>query len=217
MSQCNLAILADRAVVRVAGPGARAFLQGMITNDINKAGNGAAIHTGLLAPQGKILFDFFAVPEGDGYLLECGKAQASALVQRLLFYRLRAQVEIKEEPSFIVAAAWGEAPRLPEGAIAYADPRLPSLGLRILLPSDARIADLGCAARPRSRLPCKADRAGRARGRTRLRPWRCLSARCPVRSVERRRLQERLLCGPGGRVAHGAQRHGAETHCRRRR
>jgi hypothetical protein len=148
MSQCNLAILADRTVVRVEGPGARAFLQGMITNDINKAGDGAAIHTGLLTPQGKILFDFFAVPEGDGYLLECGKAQASALTRRLLFYRLRAQVKIKEEPSFMVAAAWGEAPRLPDGAIAYADPRLPSLGLRILLPSDARIADLGCALVP---------------------------------------------------------------------
>ena len=148
MSQGKMAILADRAVVRVAGPGARAFLQGMITNDINKAGNGAAIHTGLLAPQGKILFDFFVVPEGDGYLLECCKAQASALMQRLVFYRLRAEVEIKEEPSLSVAAAWGEPPRLPEGAIAYADPRLPALGLRILLPQDARIADLGCALVP---------------------------------------------------------------------
>jgi folate-binding protein YgfZ len=145
MSQCNMAILADRAVVRVAGPGARAFLQGMITNDINKVGDGAAIHTGLLAPQGRILFDFFVVPEGDGYLLECGKAQASALMQRLLFYRLRAEVEIKEEPSLIVAAAWGETPHLPEDTIAYADPRLPALGLRILLLVEARGADLGCA------------------------------------------------------------------------
>ena len=77
MSQCYLAILADRTVVRVEGPGARAFLQGMITNDINKAGDGAAIHAGLLTPQGKILVRLFRLPEGDGYLLECGEAQAA--------------------------------------------------------------------------------------------------------------------------------------------
>ena len=45
-------------------PTARNFLQGLITNDIDKAKPGGAIHAGLLTPQGKILFDFFVVPAG---------------------------------------------------------------------------------------------------------------------------------------------------------
>jgi folate-binding protein YgfZ len=145
MSQCQLVQLADRAVIRVTGAGARAYLQGMLTNDIGKASDGAAIHAGLLTPQGKILFDFFVLADGDGYLLDCGKAQTEALLKRLMFYRLRAQVEFAEAPSLRVAAAWDGAPRLPQGAIAYTDPRLPALGLRIVLPADASLAGLGCA------------------------------------------------------------------------
>jgi hypothetical protein len=144
MKKCNAALLSDRAVVRVTGPAARTFLQGLITNDIDKAKPGGAIHAGLLTPQGKILFDFFVVPAADGFLLEIAKAKAGELAQRLGFYKLRAQVEIAEDPSFAVAAAWGAPPKLPEGAMIYADPRLPGLGQRILLPADADPRDLDC-------------------------------------------------------------------------
>ena len=144
MSQCNAALLSDRAVVRVSGPAAHGFLQGLITNDIDKAKPGGAIHAGLLTPQGKILFDFFVVPAADGFLLEIAKAKAGELAQRLGFYKLRAQVEIAEDPSFAVAAAWGAPPRLPDGAIAYADPRLSALGLHILLQAEADARNLGC-------------------------------------------------------------------------
>jgi len=144
MRQCSVAYLPDRAVLKVAGPAARGFLQGLITNDIDKVRDGTSIHAGLLTPQGKILFDFFVVADGDGFLLETAKAKASELAQRLGFYKLRAEVEIAEYPSFAVAAAWGEQPSLPEGAIAYADPRLPELGLRLLIPSAANLAGLGC-------------------------------------------------------------------------
>jgi len=144
MSQCNAALLSDRAVVRVSGPAAHTFLQGLITNDIDKAKPGGAIHAGLLTPQGKILSDFFVVPAADGFLLEIAKAKAGELAQRLGFYKLRAQVEIAEDPSFAVAAAWGAPPRLPDGAIAYADSRLAALGHRILLPAGASVGNLGC-------------------------------------------------------------------------
>jgi len=145
MSECKVALLADRAVVRVRGTGARAFLQGLITNDIDKAKAGRAIHAGLLTPQGKLLFDFIVVPVGDGFLLDVVKARAGELVQRLGFYRLRAQVEIAEEPSFAIGGAWGARPKPRVGAIIYADPRLADLGQRILIPAGANLLDLGCA------------------------------------------------------------------------
>ena len=145
MSECKVVLLSDRAVVRVTGEAARNFLQGLITNHIDQAKPGSAIHAGLLTPQGKILVDFFVLPAGDGFLLELAKAKLADLIQRLTVYKLRTQVAFAEEPSYAVAASWGSPPHLPEGAIAYADPRLPELGLRILLPANADISDLGCA------------------------------------------------------------------------
>jgi hypothetical protein len=144
IKKCNAALLSDRSVVRVTGPAASSFLQGLVTNDIDKAKPGGAIHAALLTPQGKILFDFFVVPAGDGFLLDIAKAKAGELTQRLGFYKLRAQVEIEEDPSFTVAASWDAPPKLPEGAFAYADPRLPGLGLRILLPNDSDVRNLSC-------------------------------------------------------------------------
>jgi folate-binding protein YgfZ len=145
MSHCQATLLSDRGVLRVAGPDTRKLLQGVITNDIDKTHDDVAIHAGLLTPQGKILFDFFLVATDGDFLVDVAKAKAAELVTRLGFYRLRAEVDISEEPSFMVAAAWKGEPRLPGDAISYADPRLPELGTRILLPQGAGAADLGCA------------------------------------------------------------------------
>ena len=145
MGQCHASLLPSRAVLRIGGADARKFLQGLVTNDIDKAQGAAAVHTGLLNPQGKIVFDFFAVPDGDGFLIDVAEDKAAELMKRLGFYRLRAAVEIAAAPSLAVAAAWGgPPPRLPEGPIAYADPRLPELGFRLLVPKATNAADLGC-------------------------------------------------------------------------
>jgi len=145
MSHCQATILHDRAVLRVTGAEAHKLLQGVITNSLDKAKDGAAIHAGLLTPQGKILFDFFVVADGGGFLIEVAKDNVAELAKRLGFYKLRAQVEIAEAPEFIVAAQWGDTPNIPGGAIAFTDPRLPEMGMRILLQAGADVAALGCA------------------------------------------------------------------------
>jgi folate-binding protein YgfZ len=141
MGQCHATLLHDRGVVRVAGADARKFLQGLITNDLGKVGEGATVHAGLLSPQGKILFDFFIVAADGAYLIEVARDKAGELAKRLSFYRLRATVEVREEPSLKVAAGWGDRPGLSD-AIIYADPRLPELGFRMILPEGER--ELGC-------------------------------------------------------------------------
>jgi tRNA-modifying protein YgfZ len=148
MSHCHASLLPSRSAIRVRGPDAGKFLQGLITNDIEKAQGTGAIHAGLLSPQGKILFDFLVVRAGDGFLIDVAQDKAGELVQRLLFYRLRAQVEIAEEPTLAVAAAWGGITERPDGAIVYADPRLAVLGLRALLPKGSDLTTLGCVAAP---------------------------------------------------------------------
>lgn len=142
MGHCLAAELVDRGVIEVAGADAHKLLQGLITNDVETARDGRAIFAGLLTPQGKILFDFFMVPKGDGFLIEAPKAALGDLVKRLNFYRLRAAVEIKEAP-FKVVACWGGAPKPAAGALAFADPRAPELGTRALLPQGMSVDKMG--------------------------------------------------------------------------
>lgn len=116
-------VLPDRAVVEVAGPDAASFLQGLITNDIEKA-SGEAIYAALLTPQGKIIHDFLVAPIEGGYRLDCAKAAAADLAARLKKYKLRAKVTITERTDLTVIAA---SEPLNEG---FADPRLSALGFR---------------------------------------------------------------------------------------
>jgi folate-binding protein YgfZ len=144
MSHCHASLLPSRAVLAIGGADARNFLQGLITNDIGKAHEARAVHAGLLSPQGKILFDFFVVADGDGFLVDVAREKAEELANRLAFYRLRAAVEIGEDRSRDVAAAWGGMPASPGSAVVYPDPRLPTLGYRILMPKGMSPAALGC-------------------------------------------------------------------------
>src|ERR1700679_1968116 len=50
--------LSDRAVIALEGTEARVFLQGLITNDLERLSPGQGLYAALLTPQGKILFDF---------------------------------------------------------------------------------------------------------------------------------------------------------------
>ena len=130
----SLAHLSDRAVLEITGPDAAAFLQGLVTNDVNKVAPASPVWAALLSPQGKYLFDFliFARPEGDGFLLDAEAERAEVLAKRLSMYRLRAQAAITPRPDLAIYAAWGDGPA-PEGSVN--DPRLPGLGVRWIAPS----------------------------------------------------------------------------------
>ena len=125
------AVLADRAVVRVAGAGARAFLQGLLTCDMDNVRAGHAAYGALLSPQGKILFDFFVAEKTDeDFRFDVPASLADDFIKRLGFYRLRAKIMIERMPEVQVCAAWG-SDAVPEGALMrFADPRAVALGTR---------------------------------------------------------------------------------------
>jgi folate-binding protein YgfZ len=139
------ALLPDRAVLEVTGADRVAFLQGLVSNDVEQAAPGRAVWAALLTPQGKWLADFFILAEPDCLLLDVERAQAAMIAQKLTRFRLRAKVAIAERPGWHVHAAWGGAPAVPAGAVAAPDPRLPEAGWRILapeaLPATATAAD----------------------------------------------------------------------------
>jgi tRNA-modifying protein YgfZ len=112
MTSARIAPLPDRGVVRVTGADAEKLLQGIVSNDMEQLGSQPAIHTALLTPQGKILFDFFVVRTGDGFLLEVARDKAADLAKRLALYRLRAKVAIADDSeSWRVFALWGDLPK----------------------------------------------------------------------------------------------------------
>ena len=130
--------LDDRGVVSVSGADAAGFLQGLLTNDVERLDPGEARYAALLTPQGKILFDMIVVrAQGDepSYLVDCAAAQAADLAKRFGFYKLRAKVAIADESAKrAVVAIWGaERPGIDDGLL-YADPRDPRLGWRAILP-----------------------------------------------------------------------------------
>ncbi|MGE0094326.1 MAG: folate-binding protein YgfZ [Alphaproteobacteria bacterium] len=151
--------LPARALLSVTGPETRPFLQGLISNDIEKVAPGRAIHAALLTAQGKYLHDFFIAMRGDGALLvDCEAARRDDLRKRLMIYRLRSKAMIEALDGWTVFAAWGNgtlealhlgadagaAAPLGEG-VAFADPRLAALGARALLPGDGADALTGFA------------------------------------------------------------------------
>lgn len=127
--------LHDRAVLSVSGSDAHGFLQGLITNDVDKPGDGNAIHAALLTPQGKYLFDFFVFRREEAFCLDCEAEARPALSKRLAMYKLRADVAIGTAEPDAVHAVFGDdaevAARRIEGADVFADPRHPVLGMRV--------------------------------------------------------------------------------------
>ena len=137
----RIARLPERSTVAVEGPDAHKFLQDLITNDLDLLKSQSAVHAGLLSPQGKVLFEFIVVQTERGFVLDTVRARAKDLVKRLTLYKLRAKIEIGDRgDNQDVYAAWGEGAEQVAGD-GYADPRLAGLGVRIVRPKDAAIAE----------------------------------------------------------------------------
>ena len=120
----NATMLADRALIRVAGEDVRGFLQGLVTQDVIGLDASGPRWSGLLTPQGKALFDFLLWADGDAVLIDCAADAAEALARRLAVYRLRRPITIERTEG---AVHWS-----PGGDAGVPDPRLPALGRRWL-------------------------------------------------------------------------------------
>src|SRR5256885_5546198 len=144
------ALLPDRGVIKVAGDDARKFLNGLLTTDIGKVTPQRAAFAALLTPQGKIMVDMIvaeaAAEDGGGIFLDCPRALGKTLVDRLNFYKLRAKVIVEDLSEILGVMAFWEGAGETEYGLCYADPRLPTLGTRCMLPphlAAEAAADLG--------------------------------------------------------------------------
>ena len=149
-----------RALLRIEGADARPFLQGLVTNDVNRLAPERAVYAALLTAQGKYLFDFLLVEGPDGaILLDVAADRAAALLQRLNLYRLRRAVTVAPAEGLGVALVWGEAPAAAD--LVVPDPRDPALGWR-LYANDPLAALAEAGATPATFADYEALRLGRA-------------------------------------------------------
>jgi len=156
MPMPTAALLPGRGFLAVAGDGARPFLQGLVSNDVNAVSPTRTLYAGLLTAQGKFLHDFFLAEIEGAVVLEAEGERLADLHRRLMMYRLRARVTLTDRSADWVAAALWDGDRLGldakpgatrafAGGIAFADPRLGALGLRAILPRAGAAAALAGA------------------------------------------------------------------------
>lgn len=115
--------MSDRRILRLAGPDVKAFLQGLVTNDVDKLAQGL-VYAALLTPQGKYLADFFLIADGDDILLDAPASIGDQLLQRLTMYKLRADVTLAETDLYLHRGV------TPCPKDAQPDPRNDALGWR---------------------------------------------------------------------------------------
>jgi hypothetical protein len=161
MADATFVLLDDRGILAVSGPDSRPFLQGLVSNDVDKVSPTAARYAALLTAQGKYLHDFMMVEAGESILLDAEAARLGDLKRRLSMYRLRAKVSLDERPDLAVAAIFGAdtaailgLPSDPGAArpfgsgVVFGDPRLAALGARAIQPRErarAKLAEAGMA------------------------------------------------------------------------
>lgn len=148
MSDRQAVVLESRGLLAVTGADARGFLQGIVSNDLDKVTPAHSVWSALLTPQGKFLHEFFIVAKDDALLLDCEAARLQDLKKRLGIYKLRSQVVLEDlSDRFQVVALFGAAAlkalnlpaelghaQLLDGGVVYTDPRLAALGARAILP-----------------------------------------------------------------------------------
>ena len=142
--------LPSRGVLSVSGPDARKFLQGLISNDVDRVSETHAIHAAFLTAQGKYLFDFMVV-EADGILLlDCEADRLADFQKRLKLYKLRSDVTVEDaRMDFGVLAITGDdisealavdsvagTVKAVEGGVVFIDPRHAGLGARAIIAKD---------------------------------------------------------------------------------
>jgi folate-binding protein YgfZ len=154
-----LILARSRALIALEGVDRYAFLQGIVSNDVNKATDARAIYAAFLTPQGKYLHDIFIAALGDRLLIDCEAARRSDLLHRLSLYKLRAKATLAEENRFVVGLRFGDGAlgalglpaepghaRIGAESLLFVDPRLAALGARAILPVDLAPCESGTAA-----------------------------------------------------------------------
>src|SRR5262245_39196203 len=88
----------DRALIRIEAPVAHPFLEGIVSNYVNKLSPTRAVYSALLTPQGKYLHDFVIAELGGALVIDCEGVRRDDLLRRLSRFKLRSKVSLAPGP-----------------------------------------------------------------------------------------------------------------------
>tara|TARA_B100000579_G_scaffold422565_1_gene424718 strand:+ start:1379 stop:2242 length:864 start_codon:yes stop_codon:yes gene_type:complete len=140
-------VFEDRSFFEIKGEDKDTFLQGLITNDINKCTDKKSIYSAFLSPQGKFLADFFILKYENSYLFETPKLFLEELLKKLNNYKLRSKIDIVEKQSLTSLSilgsdeifgkldSLGSTIKIDNG-YAFIDPRNKELGIKVIINKD---------------------------------------------------------------------------------
>ena len=106
-----MAAVLERAFVRASGPDAVAYLQSMVTNDVEAIAPGGGTYALLLTPKARVIADLEVFRTGADLVLACPPETLDDVLGTLLRARFRKKVAL--EPAGY-ALVWGDA----DGALA---------------------------------------------------------------------------------------------------
>jgi tRNA-modifying protein YgfZ len=84
----------ERGKLALTGPDAKAFLQGQVTNDIERLEPGHGCYAAFLTPKGKMLGDMRVLDLGDELLLDTERVALQGLFNMIRRYKLGSDVEL---------------------------------------------------------------------------------------------------------------------------
>jgi folate-binding protein YgfZ len=120
--------------IEIRGSDRANFLQGLITNDINKCLHNSPIYSCFLSPQGKFLADFFISNFNDHYLIEIHEKFYDSFYAKLKIYILRSNVQFKENTDLSSLIYFSKNyPLFEKNLIFFSDPRKKNLGIKIYI------------------------------------------------------------------------------------
>ncbi|MBU6338943.1 MAG: hypothetical protein KGQ36_03115 [Rickettsiales bacterium] len=121
----------SRAIIEIKGEERKKFLQGLITNDVEKASSTNLIYAVMLSAQGRFLYDLFIFENDESLFLDCFAERRDEIIKKLNFYKLRSKVEIiKNDEVSVLQVLETENDELKK----FPDPRSKNLGFRAYLP-----------------------------------------------------------------------------------
>ncbi len=133
--------LSARDLLRVTGPDRVSFVQGMVTNDVEKLAEGASVYAALLNPKGGMMGDVRVLRLGDALVVDTGAGFAEAVKAFLSKYLISEEAELVDAPELALVGLMG--PQTSADVVPSSLASMPGLwgsGVDVLVRRDALTA-----------------------------------------------------------------------------
>ena len=107
LERCATFDSSDHELVRVTGPDAGSFLQGMVTNDVENLAVGASCYAALLTVKGAMVADLRVLKREHDFLVVAGPGRGATVKDFLGKYLISEDAELHEAPELAVVGLLG--------------------------------------------------------------------------------------------------------------